>query len=160
MTPITAVLASRVRFHDGLLDTTIEGFGFSDWRHRPEQGGNSAVWILGHMARYRRLLARKLGADLAEEAWEEEFAIGKPCRDAAVYPAAADLLRAFHAAGAIAADLLDALDAEGAKAPWGRTFADGSSDLAGGAMYLQFHEATHIGQLAYIRRMRGLPGTR
>lgn len=153
-------LANRFRFNDTAVDAAVGDFGFSDWRHRPEQGGNSAVWILGHMARYRRMLARKVGAELPEEKWEEEFAIGKPCRDAAVYPPAADLLREFHATGAILAERLEEVDPAAAAAPFGRKFGDGSEDIGGSSHYLHAHECLHLGQLQYIRRMRGLPGKR
>ncbi len=155
-----ADLEARLR-HDGrLLASLAEGMGPSDWRHRPEHGGNSAAWILGHVARYRRVLLRRLGGPLEEAPWEAEFAPGKPCRDASVYPPAAALLADVERTGDLLCARVAALTAEEAAAPWGSTLPDGSSTIEGGARHLVFHEVYHLGQLGYLRSVRGKPGLR
>jgi len=158
MTGPLAALGARFAFNDRLFSMVTEGFGASDWRHRPEGGGNSAVWVAGHVAAYRRTLLRKLGDEIPDEPWEKDFATGVPCKDASAYPPAERLAKDFLASGPRLAERLCAMAAAEADAPWGHAFPDGSTTVAGGAGFLQLHETYHLGQLGYIRRTRGKKG--
>ena len=150
--------AQRFAFNDGVMETVVGGLGASDWRHRPEGGGNSAVWIAGHLAATRRSLLRRLGEEVATEEWEARFKRGVPCRDASTYPSAAVLVGDFHAIGKrLAARLREATE-EQAREPWGSDLPDGSKDVAGGCGFLHFHETYHLGQFSYLRRIRGHAG--
>jgi hypothetical protein len=155
-------LAANWSFNDRLLGVATEGFSASDWRHRPEQGGNSAHWIVGHLARCRRDALRAAGDAIEAAPWEDLFADGKPCRDASGYPPVADLAREFREGGTRLAGRLGALTAEdGERALPGllaKPLPTGRTTLGGLLDFLYFHETYHLGQLGYIRRLRGHKG--
>ena len=159
MTASLTDLARRLRFHEGVLAATTAGFAAADWAHVPSaKGGNTPHWILGHLAGTRRFLARQLGAAVPEEPWEALFAYGAGPAGTAGYPDPGALAADFAAIGArIYARLAELTEAEAA-AEWGGSFPDGSHTLEGGAAYLHFHEAYHLGQLGLLRRLLGHPG--
>ena len=65
---------------------------------------------------------------------------------------------AFHEAQRSMAGRWEQLAAADAAKPLGRTLPDGSDTVAGGLRFLAWHEAYHLGQLGFLRRMAGRPG--
>jgi hypothetical protein len=150
-----AGLAGRFAFNDGLLGMLGDGMSDADWDFSPPGGGNTARWIVGHVACYRRELRRVGGEDLPEADWEAGLKGGDAKPDPAVLPSGAALLAEALDGGKVIVGQLSAATPERAAAPYGATFADGSSDYAGGAHFLFFHETYHLGQVGILRRMRG-----
>ena len=152
-------LADRFRFNEQLLAVATEGFAADDWSRAPsEQGGNTAHWILGHVALARRGLLRKLGVEVPVEAWEDHFQRGGTPDAAAAYPAPAELIADLAANGERLSERLPSLSEVERGAEWGTAFPDGSTTVAGGAHFLYFHETYHLGQIGLLRRICGKPG--
>ncbi len=151
-------LAKRFVMNSGLTKNILDGFETSDWLYRPEAGGNTAHWLIGHLALYRRILRRKLGETFAEDGWEPYFTPRNETDHTQDYPAAIELLDDFMRSRKPLTELFASLTEEQADADWGREFPDGSTTILGGAFFLHFHETYHIGQLGYIRRLLGKPG--
>lgn len=156
-TPL-APLGARFEFNSGLFGMLADGLDEADWGFRPEGGGNTPHWVLGHLAVSRRSLRRQLGDDLPPESWEQGFGRGTAGDLADDAPTTERLARDFVGSGEKLAELLGAVDAEGAASTWEAGFPDGSTTLEGGCHFMYFHEAYHLGQLGYARAGRGKGG--
>ncbi len=153
-------LARRFSFNRTFLNTLIDGFQADDWSRVPsDQGGNTPHWILGHLVTSRRFLARRLGAELPNDGWEELFGMHAEPDGTRGFPSVPELVTAFGAADAALAERLPALTEEEREEPWGaRPFPDGGETVAQGVSFLYFHETYHLGQLGLLRRILGKPG--
>ena len=130
-----------------------------DWaRQASSEGGNTAHWILGHLAAARRVLARRVGADVSNEPWEEAFGRNAKPDGTGGYPAPSILLEDMKTIGAALEQRLSGMDEAAGNEEWLEKFPDGSRTVAGGAHFLYFHEVYHIGQLGLMRRIAGKPG--
>lgn len=153
-------LAGRFAFGAGFAAKITDGFETADWERRPsDSGGNTAHWILGHLAMARRYVLRHLGAELAKETWEDLFDIGAKPVSTEHYPRPAELLADLEATSARLLEIIPALDEARCNEDWGKdTFPDGSKSVLGGLYFFQFHESYHLGQLGLLRRIAGKPG--
>jgi len=153
-----ADLAHRFAFDERMLDAAVAGFSDADGRARPAPDvGNSAHWILAHVAAMRRHLARRLGVAVPTAAWEASVARGVPAGDVRDADPTALLADLRDRGGEVRARLAALLPTEAA-APFGVRTPDGSTTVADVARFLQLHEAYHLGQLGLIRWLRGHPG--
>ncbi len=158
MTSSLDALATRYRFNEGLLQMASGGFSEAMWTHVPEGGGNTAHWILGHVTFARRGALRMAGAELPVEAWEEAFNMGATPGTGEDYPPVSELVALFSSAGDRMTEHFGAMTEDAANAPSPREFPDGSKTVADAMHFMYFHEAYHLGQIGYIRRLEGLPG--
>lgn len=153
-----ADLAHRFAFDERMLDVATEGFSDADWRARPAPDvGNSAHWILAHLAATRRQLLRRLGAPVPAAPWEADVARGAPAGPVTGAEPAA-LVADLRATGVELRGRIEAWTPADAAADFGRAMPDGSTSLVDAARFLQFHEAYHVGQIGLIRRLRGHAG--
>lgn len=157
MNPDVSALVPRFRFNEKLLSVETEGFSDADWTWKPAAGGNPPIWILGHVALYRRVLLRKLGVPLEVVGWESRHARGAP-HDAALASSPAELLADLRSTGEALGEKIPRLSAAELGQPWGGKFPDGGDTIGGGISFLYFHETYHLGQLGYVRRLLGKPG--
>ncbi|MEM8711308.1 MAG: DinB family protein [Planctomycetota bacterium] len=157
MTQPLEALGKRFSFNSRLLALATEGFEDQHWSFRPETGGNSALWILGHVASARRGMLRMIGETVEEDEWEKGFRRGAQPEDASYLPAA-DFVREFHSTGEALAAGLAALSEEVANSPSPREFPDGSKTIGDALHFLYFHETYHLGQIGLLRRLAGLDG--
>ncbi|MDR3669478.1 MAG: DinB family protein [Holophaga sp.] len=142
---------------DSTLDGLVGDFKAADWR-AADPVGHNAVWIVGHLALLRNRVAALVGPAPAAQPWEAAFGRGT---SPAQVPADLDplaLVRTFHAAQKAMAGRWEALTAEDLAKPFGRTLPDGSDTVGGALGYLAWHEAYHLGQLGFLRRLAGKSG--
>ena len=151
-------LARRFRFNEGLLQLATDGFADAFWTHRPQSGGNTAHWILGHVTYSRNGLLRMAGADVPSEDWEAAFGRGAEPGAGEDGPQVADLIERFQAAGERISAHFDSMSTEAAEAPAPYEMPDGSKTVGDVLHFMYFHETYHLGQIGYIRRLEGLPG--
>ena len=159
MTSPLAALGSRFRFNETLLETVTNEV-FERGLDRDTLGWG-VTQPIGFSDTFRRRAATCSGCSAKKrsiDGWEASFGMGvKPSADDK-YPPVAELIAAFAADGEILANRLASLSDKEASKELPRAFPDGSATLEGAAHYLYMHEAYHIGQLGYLRRMSGLPG--
>lgn len=153
-----ADLATRLRFNEGLLRMATGDFGDDHWGLRPAEGANSPHWILGHVTYCRLGMLRMAGEAVPVEPWEADFHRGVTPDSGASYPAPAELIARFNAAGEELGAALARMGPEQAAAPAPREFPDGSNTVGPGLHFMYFHETYHLGQIGYARRIGGLPG--
>ena len=147
----------RYGLNEKLLDRLMAGLDEADWRRRPAPEGNPAIWILGHVATYRRAVIRRLGDTLAEAPWEALFRRGThPDAEGAGYPSAADLRQDLGRTGDTLRRLAAALAPDAAAAVWDWPMKGFTAEQS--VCFFHAHESYHLGQLGYVRRLLGKPG--
>lgn len=157
MTQPLEALGKRIRFNNHLLTLATEGFGESHWSFRPETGGSSALWILGHLASSRRVMRRLAGDAVEESDWEKFFRRGTRPEDA-TYPPTDEFVQEFFSSGEALAGHLATLPEDVASGASPIEFPDGSKTVEEALHFLYFHETYHLGQVGLLRRLAGLDG--
>jgi uncharacterized damage-inducible protein DinB len=150
------MLAERYAFNTNAVRGLARDMASDDWSAR-HAGTNPAHWVLGHIACYRRRIARALGIAVAESEWEEAFKKGSQPGDCAGYPAPEELLGDIREHSDTIAAAMPALSDEQRNAHWA-TFAGTEHTLESGLSFLYFHETYHVGQLSQLRRLAGHGG--
>jgi uncharacterized damage-inducible protein DinB len=124
---------------------------------RPLDKANSFAWIFGHITGSRFQVARMIGLD-KEFPWGDVYNMGTEVKSSDSYPSVDKLKAAYEEISAALKErfeeLTDAdLDGEPAfKIP------GIEESTAGMLSFMAFHEAYHVGQLAYIQRLHGGKG--
>jgi uncharacterized damage-inducible protein DinB len=121
---------------------------------RPLDKANSFAWIFGHITGSRFQIGKQLGLK-NEFKWTELYNMRADVKEPDAYPSIDELKEAF---GEICAalkgrfeELTDAdLDGE---PPFKIPGIEES--MAGTISFMAFHEAYHVGQLAYVQRLNG-----
>jgi hypothetical protein len=152
-------LGDRYNFNRSTIEMLVDGFGPADWARRPsDDGGNTAHWIVGHVAVARRSVLRRLGEEIPPDDWEQAFEMKVTPAGTAGYPTPEVLLEDIRASGKLLTSILAEMTPEKAAEEWGSPFPDGGTTLADGAQFMHFHESYHIGQLGLLRRISGKKG--
>ncbi len=154
------LIGMRFRFNSVFLKKICKDFKPEDWSFTPEVGGNPAIWVLGHIALYRRVILRGIQEAIEEEPWEAYFPFSSTPDLTKDYPDAGFLLDDYSANGDRIIERFTALPKEAEEEEWQRELPDGSHTLKACANFFHFHESYHLGQIGYIKRLRGMPGLR
>jgi len=157
MDPVVASFAQLVGVNDYLLGKALDGLSAAELRAHPGEA-NPMGWIVGHIAGTRNLLAQALGGGI-DLPWAARFAQrSQPQDDASGDPDAPQLLAALRATSAdLMARFAQLGDDDLAKsAP--REFPVRDKTVRGMIAFLVYHEAYHVGQVAYVKKWLGYPG--
>jgi uncharacterized damage-inducible protein DinB len=157
MVPELVSAAKAYVVGDIFVEGLVGDFSAADWKVT-DSVGHSPIWLLGHVATYRQRALAMMGVDQPASPWEAAFVRGTSPADV---PADLDpgiLVQAFHAAQKAMAARWDALTPEALAKPFGRTLPDGSDTVGGALAFMAWHEAYHLGQLGFMRRVAGKPG--
>jgi hypothetical protein len=126
----------------------------SDMHKRPNDKGNSFLWVVGHLTAYRFLVAQLLGIK-DEFPLANLFKYGAEPVDPSVYPGFEQIKNEWEN---ITAKMLARL----VEVPDEVLAEERSHDIPGVektvealVCFMQLHESYHIGQLAYINRLHG-----
>ncbi len=124
------------------------------WR-QPEPQSNALLWLLGHVALHRWTLLSRCDPKTPKFPWGEAFARGgKPGAAEKAVPLA-DLLRFFRETSARLVERLAELSDAELSASIGRKLPSGEETLRGMVAFFLFHEAYHVGQIGYLRKLLG-----
>jgi len=157
MIPELVEIAKTYAVGDTVLEGLVGDFSPADWQVT-DPVGHSAIWLVGHLATYRRKVVAMIGLEPESDPWEAAFVRGTSPAD---IPAGLDpvcLVQAFHAAQKALAAGWDGVTREQLAQPFGRTLPTGSDSIGGAVGFMVWHEAYHLGQLGFLRRLAGLPG--
>ena len=102
-------------------------------------------------------LLRRLGEELPEESWENQFSIGSRVEGSPGI-SASELLDKFTLLGRLLVDRIESMGQENLDSPLEKPMPDGTDTVAGLVRFMCFHESYHLGQLGLLRRLNGKPG--
>jgi hypothetical protein len=139
------------------MDRLVGDFSPADWAVQ-DAVGHDPRWIAGHLAVYRNRVVTLMGLQAPVLPWEAAFTRGATAADVPADLDMAEVVKAFHASGAILAGGWEGLTREAMDKPLGRTLPDGSDTVGGCIRFLVWHEAYHLGQLGMFRRLAGKSG--
>jgi len=157
MIPELVSAAKSYGVGDSFVEALVGDFSAADWKVR-DSAGHSPIWLLGHVATYRQRVLAMMGVEHPAEPWEAAFVRGTSPADVPADQDPRQLIQAFHAAHKAMAGRWDALTPEAMAKPFGRTLPDGSDTVGGALAFVAWHEAYHLGQLGFMRRLAGKPG--
>ena len=124
------------------------------WR-QPEPQSNALLWLLGHVTRHRSMLLQRCDPAAPKFPWGEAFARGGTPGELERSVPLADLLRCFRETTARLVERLPALTEAELSASIGQKLPHGDDTLRGMVAFLLFHEAYHVGQIGYVRKLLG-----
>jgi uncharacterized damage-inducible protein DinB len=116
---------------------------------------NAILWLAGHLLNSRKYLLDLFG-DVRELAWEQKF---REKYDPSVeYPSMAELKDAWVSVSqSLISRMKEASDDHFTKAiDW--DLPNGDKTVRGACLFYAYHEAWHLGQIAYARRGMGMEG--
>jgi uncharacterized damage-inducible protein DinB len=140
--------------NEAMLAKAIEGLTAEQWTCRPQDSGNSALWVVGHIVWARSRAFKLLGVSWTAP-WLTYFERGSKPEDASQYPSSDEVLAAWKELSALMPSALEAasVDAMAAPAPPPSPSFDGT--IGGMVSFLAMHETYHVGQVVYLRRLLG-----
>ncbi|MDF1543562.1 MAG: DinB family protein [bacterium] len=126
-----------------------------DFVRRMGENSNSLQWVMGHLISSRSFMLQQLGLD--EPIYcEGLFRRGQAAQESSNYPSKEKMLSDWDD---ISKRLLDAIESADEETLTGKaeyTYPIEDETVYGGTVFLGFHEAYHIGQIAYIQKMLGM----
>lgn len=150
--------AQLLPVHASLIAKALQGLNPDELLRQPGDGSNPILWVAAHVVATRGGLLKMLGASWAEPAWTASFVRGHARPDAATYPLAAEVLATLTASTGALGAALEAYPAEQWSAPSPRSWPVADKTMRGTIAFFVFHEAYHVGQIAYLHRWLGRPG--
>lgn len=159
MDPRVHSLAEIFRLNRRLILNCFDGVSEEQARLRVGGTTNSAQFLLAHLIDVRHFLLAALGGR-AENPVAAALATAGGIDEVSELPPVAELLEAWSAIsdaleGALASTSGSALDA-----PAAQRYPVEDATLLGEIAFLAQHESYHLGQIAMLRRVVGLPAMR
>ncbi len=153
-----AVATQTFRLNASMLEKSFIDLSREQWLRRPAASSNPVLWIVGHVIWGRSRVLALLGEEWTRP-WLPLFARGATLADDARYPAPEEIMAAWQDLAAHLTAALDAAPSETLVAPVGEKSPSYDGTVGGMVTFLAFHEACHVGQVAYLRNWLGHDGT-
>jgi uncharacterized damage-inducible protein DinB len=150
-------IADQYKLQTGVIDRILDGVPQEHLTTRPDDKANSIRFILGHITHSRYAIAQLLGS---EEAFAHGalFERGAKVRSDSEYPPFGEIKEAWDKISLAMPQLLEGATEEQLAAKQGFEPPGMENNLRGILTFLAFHEAYHIGQISYVRRLNGHAG--
>ncbi len=155
MSIATAPWMAAERFARRNVENILTGITDEEARRAPAPGLNTVNWVAGHILVYRDRIHRLLEV---EPAWPEalgpddEYRTGATGRQSDTAPSLMLIRQALNRSYGAVLDRLQKLDPSSLQAP-----ATPKTTLAEQLFLYGAHDWYHIGQLAMLRRLLGIP---
>jgi uncharacterized damage-inducible protein DinB len=152
--PVTAPLVTIFNANNILITRALDGLSEDDLRRRLSDHSNSMFWLLGHIVHTRGGLLRLLGEDY-RTGWGDVFRRGASELDRQEYPTLSSIERVREEIiGRVRARLASVEDDQLSK-PAPTSPAPNVETVRDLIAFLAMHEAYHVGQLGFIRKVMG-----
>lgn len=152
--PVTAPLVTIFNANNDLITRALDGLSEDDLRRRLSDHSNSMFWVLGHIVHTRGGLLRLLGEDY-RTGWGDVFRRGASELDRQEYPTLSSIERVREEIiGRVRARLASVEDDQLSK-PAPTSPAPNVETVRDLIAFLAMHEAYHVGQLGFIRKVMG-----
>lgn len=156
MDPVLSASLNTFATNDRFIAKALDGLSEADARKHPGDA-NPIYWILGHIAVYRNTVATLFGVG-SEVPWAAPFKRLSQPDPNATGPSLSEIRAALtNAFAPLAARFANVTEAElDAPAPFKLPTPDPS--MRGLVAFMAYHEAYHLGQIAYVIKWLGHPG--
>jgi uncharacterized damage-inducible protein DinB len=152
--PVTAPLVTIFNVNNVLITRALDGLSEDELWRRPSDHSNSMFWLLGHIVHTRGGLLRMLGEDY-RTGWGDVFRRGASEVDRQHYPMLPSIERVREdVIGRLRARLASVDDDQLSK-PAPTSPAPTITTVRDLIAFLAMHEAYHVGQLGFIRKLMG-----
>lgn len=159
MSPPAAPLGALLRLNTRLLLNCFDEVTNEQAVQRVVPQVNSMAFVAAHLIDTRHELLALLGGS-AHNPVRPHLANARGIDDVVDLPPLDQLLDAWREVGMAIDNRLTAVDDAALDAPSGRRFPGGDPSTLGALAFLVQHDSYHIGQLAMLRRVHGLPAMR
>jgi len=159
MEPRLHALAEIFRLNRRLILNCFDGMSEEQSRHRAGGTTNSAQFLLAHLIDVRHFLLQALGGR-AENPVAAALASAGGIDEVAELPPVAELLDGWSAISDALEDALESTSGSALDHPAAQRFPVEDATLLGEIAFLAQHESYHLGQIAMLRRVVGLPAMR
>lgn len=140
-----------------IVKNSLADIAPEDLTRQPDDQVNSMQFLLGHLVIHRAKIGKLAGKEIPLE-YSPSFERGVEKKASADYPSVEQLRKDWDA---VTAQMKEALaevsDEHLAKATEGDNPLQDNTIL-GSIMFLAYHEATHAGQIMYVRKLLGYSG--
>lgn len=157
MDPVIAVVLQHLRVSHRLYRKALADLSLEELHRRPGPDSSPLIWIFGHLASSRCGMLQLAGGSV-EFPWPELFRRGSRIVAPQDYPQVNEIAAVWDRAGAALEERLPRLSSEDLAAPAPRKFPVEDPSLRAALAFLTYHEAYHVGQLSYLRRILGREG--
>jgi uncharacterized damage-inducible protein DinB len=155
MHPAIAPLAMIFRLNTELVLNCLEDLGEEQAAERGTPPLNNMAFLVAHLTETRHFLAGLLGAPLTSP-FSEAFSKARALEEAGPAPPLPALRAAWERVSAHLAVHLERLDTP-QLAQTAQPLPGSDGTLLGALAFLAQHDSYHLGQVALLRRARGLP---
>ena len=137
-----------------LFEMALEGLSEEELLQSVGDDSNPMIWLVGHLASARSSLLNLLGHK-HEVPWGGLFARGATVDNAGQYPPMDQMLAIWKETTAALIARFEALSDEQLSAESPRSFPVPDKTIRGAIGFMAYHEAYHVGQMAYLRKWLG-----
>ncbi len=137
-----------------LVAMAVSGLTREEALRSPDGGPNPIIWTFGHITNTRCGILAMLGRP-QEVQWKELFGKGARLRPDTDYPAMEEIQAVWDDVSPKLRERLATVTVEELAVTAPRKFRIADDTLAGAVAYLGYHEAYHVGQMAYVRKWLG-----
>jgi len=159
MTPRASALGALLRLNTHLLLNCFDQVTDEQATQRVVPQVNSMAFIAAHLIDTRHELLGMLGGS-GDNPVRAHLADARGIDDVIDLPALSDLLSAWEQVASAIEQQIAQLNDAALDAPSGQRFPGGDPSTLGALAFLVQHDSYHIGQLAMLRRVHGLPAMR
>ena len=152
-----AQIADQYKLQTGVIDRILNGIPDEHLVTRPDDKANSIHFILGHITATRYSVAQMLG-NSEGFAHAELFNRGAKVKDTSDYPSFLEIKAAWDQISLKMPELLAGATEEQLNTAMPFEPPAMENNLRGCLAFMAFHEAYHIGQISYVRRLNGHAG--
>jgi hypothetical protein len=155
--PATAELTTAAHIYRGnsdWLQKSIDSMSDEEWKRRPSETTNPAIWIVGHLIWTRSRGLKIMGVEWSRP-WLALFKRGAELVDFDQYPSPEELKADWKEIDAQYLAAVEGMSAEALAAPMPNPSPSFDGSVGGMIAFLAFHETAHVGQLQYLSRWFG-----
>lgn len=154
MDPVLDQIANHLKLGDYLLKSALDQLSDEELHRRGGPESNSLLWITGHLTLSRSRMVKLAGGD-AEFAWTDLFSRGSAIQEPAAYPSLDRILEAWDKTSGLLLAALPKMTPEQLFSKSPQSVPGDDKSIRGALSFLVYHEAYHIGQMGYLRKMLG-----
>jgi uncharacterized damage-inducible protein DinB len=159
MDPRLAPLADILRLNTRLVLNCCDGMSEEQARLRASERTNHTAFLLAHLIDTRHFVLRMFGGS-AENPVAAMLDGARGIDEVRSLPSLTSLNAAWHEISAVLDERFRALDGSSLDAPSPERFPIDDDTILGALAFLVQHDSYHVGQLAMLRRVAGLPAMR